>query len=104
MKSDRLIFAQNYKEALLAHLKMGPLPDSESVPASFLETLKPGRNSKARAVALARLHEQTMVQDVMPHCPVEARDELLQQAGRFLRRSRLSSAVRRVGGRRLPPR
>lgn len=79
MKSKRAKFSQHYQTALLAHLKDGRKANLES--ASGL-----GRLALAAGVAtldLAKLHEQTLITEVLPDCPARRRAAVLKQAGRY---------------------
>jgi signal transduction histidine kinase len=79
MKRKLFNLSRRYQAALRAHLKQGQQA-----------SLAPARGLGDRALAaglqtldLARLHEQTLVTEVLPGCPAGKRAALIKQAGVF---------------------
>ncbi|HEX3624356.1 MAG TPA: sensor histidine kinase [Verrucomicrobiae bacterium] len=79
MKRKLLSLSRRYQAALLAHLKRGR--GANLAPARGLgsEALTAG----LQTFDLAKLHEQTLITEVLPGCPAGKRDALIRQAGVF---------------------
>jgi signal transduction histidine kinase len=78
MKCKHLNFSQRYGEALLAYLTDSKA-DPDSLKKLFGESSSRGRQLRN----LAKLHEATMMRDILPDCPPNKREERLKQAGIF---------------------
>jgi hypothetical protein len=79
MKPHPPNFPNRYKKALRSHLEQGQLAGLESAVAL-------GYDVHARGMAtldLARLHERTLVMDLLPAFPEAQRATLIKQAGAF---------------------
>jgi signal transduction histidine kinase len=79
MKHKLLNLSRRYQAALRMHLKQGRRANLESARGLGSQALSAG----LQTLDLARLHEQTLVMDVLPGCPAGKRDALIKQAGVF---------------------
>src|ERR1035437_6628147 len=79
MKRPPLNFTQLYQEALLTHLKQGRQANPESARGLGSQALASG----LRTLDLAKLHEKTLVMEVLPGCPANKRAALVKRAGTF---------------------
>jgi signal transduction histidine kinase len=79
MKRNIFDLSRRYKSALRAHLKLGKKATLESARGLGNETLEAG----LQMLDLAKLHEQTLVADVLPGLPAAKRAALIKQAGAF---------------------
>ena len=73
-------FSRRYQAALRTHLKQGHQASLESARGLGSEALAAG----LQTLDLAKLHEQTLVTEVLPDCPAGKRAALIKQAGIFL--------------------
>ena len=72
-------FSRRYQAALRTHLKQGHQASLESARGLGSEALAAG----LQTLDLAKLHEQTLVTEVLPDCPAGKRAALIKQAGTF---------------------
>jgi signal transduction histidine kinase len=79
MKRKLLNLSRRYQAALREHLRQGRHATLESARGLGSKALSAG----LLTLDLARLHEQTMVADVLPGCPAGKREALIKQAGVF---------------------
>jgi signal transduction histidine kinase len=79
MKSKPIILSRRYQTALREHLKRGRHAGLESAQGLGSQALSAGMQT----LELARLHEQTLVADILPGYPAARRDALIKQAGVF---------------------
>jgi signal transduction histidine kinase len=79
MKRKLFNLSRRYQAALRKHLKQGRQAGLESAQGLGSQALSAGMQT----LELARLHEQTLVTDVLPACPPGRRDALIKQAGVF---------------------
>ena len=79
MKRELLNLSQRYQAALRTHLKQGRQADLESARGLGSRALSAG----LQTLDLAKLHEQTLIADVLPGCPPGKREALIKQAGVF---------------------
>ena len=70
---------QRYQAALRKHLKQGRQAGLESARGLGSQALAAG----LQTLDLAKLHEQTLVTEVLPGCPASKRAALIKQAGVF---------------------
>ena len=94
MKRKLFNLSRHYQEALRTHLKRGQRASLESARGVGSQALAAG----LQTLDLAKLHEQTLVADLLPGCPAGKRAALIKQAGIFfaaaiipLEKTRLSS-------------
>ncbi len=83
MKSKPPNFSELYHSALHAHLKLGRAATLDSARAVGAEALLSG----LKTLDLARLHEHTLVMEVLPNCPPKLRASTLKSAGAFFAES-----------------
>jgi signal transduction histidine kinase len=79
MKRPPLNFSQLYQEALLTHLKQGRQANPESARGLGSQALASG----LQTLDLAKLHEKTLVMEVLPGYPANKRAALVKRAGTF---------------------
>jgi signal transduction histidine kinase len=79
MKRKFLKLSKQYRTALLAHLKQGRHASLDSARGLGGDVLAAG----LQTLDLARLHEQILVAEVLPVCPLDKRSALIKQAGIF---------------------
>jgi signal transduction histidine kinase len=79
MKRRPLNFALLYREALRTHLEQGRQAGLESASGLGIQALAAG----LMTLDLAKLHEKTLVLDLLPSCPASKRKALIKQAGVF---------------------
>ncbi len=79
MKRKLFNLSQRYQAALRKHLKQGRHANLESAQGLGSQALDAG----LQTLDLAKLHEQTLVTDILPGCPAGKRDALIKQAGVF---------------------
>jgi C4-dicarboxylate-specific signal transduction histidine kinase len=79
MKGKLFNLSQRYQAALREHLKQGRHANLESAQGLGSQALIAG----LQTLDLAKLHEQTLVTDVLPGCPAGKREALIKQAGVF---------------------
>src|SRR5277367_2153333 len=79
MKRKFLKLSRHYRVALCAHLKRGRHASLESARGLGGEVLAAG----LQTLDLAKLHEQILVTEILPGCPVNKRSALIKQAGIF---------------------
>jgi signal transduction histidine kinase len=79
MKRELLNLSQRYQAALRTHLKQGRQANLESARGLGSRAL----NAGLQTLDLAKLHEQTLIADVLPGCPPGKREALIKQAGVF---------------------
>jgi len=79
MKSKLFNLSRRYQEALRVHLKQGRSASPESARGVGSKALAAGLET----LDLAKLHEQTLVTEVLPGCPAGQRVALIKQAGAF---------------------
>ena len=79
MKRKLLNFSRRYQAALRKHLKQGRQANLESAHGLGGQALSAGMQT----LDLAKLHEQTLIADVLPGCPAGKRGALIKQAGGF---------------------
>ena len=79
MKRKLFSLSRRYQAALRSHLKQGQQASLESARGLGSEALAGG----LQTLDLARLHEQTLVTEVLPGCPAGKRAGLIKQAGIF---------------------
>jgi signal transduction histidine kinase len=79
MKRKLFNLSRRYQAALREHLKQGQHADLESARGLGSQAL----NAGLQTLDLAKLHEQTLVNDVLPRSPAGKRDALIKQAGVF---------------------
>lgn len=73
-------FSKHYKMALRKHLQQGKSASLESARGLGSEALAAG----LQTLDLAKLHEQTLLIELLPVHPPRRRFALIRQAGRFL--------------------
>lgn len=79
MKRKFSNLSRRYQVALRTHLKQGQKANLEPARGLGSQALAAGLKS----LDLARLHEQTIVTEVLPGCPAGKRAALIKQAGIF---------------------
>ncbi|HXB58176.1 MAG TPA: sensor histidine kinase [Candidatus Acidoferrales bacterium] len=79
MKRKLFNLSRRYQAALRKHLEQGRHASLEAAQGLGSQALSAGMQT----LELARLHEQTLVMDVLPGYPVRKRDALIKQAGVF---------------------
>lgn len=79
MKHELSSLARTYEAALRAHLNQGKQFSVESARGLGNQALAVG----LQTLDLAKLHEQILVSEVLPGCPVGKRTALIKQAGIF---------------------
>ena len=79
MKRKLLDLSRRYQAALRKHLKEGRHADLEAARGLGSRALSAG----FQTLDLAKLHEQTLVADILPGCPAGKRAALIKQAGVF---------------------
>jgi signal transduction histidine kinase len=79
MKRKLFNMSRRYQAALRKHLKKGPQASLEPARGLGSRALDAG----LQTLDLAKLHEQTLVTEVLPGCPAGKRDALIKQAGTF---------------------
>jgi signal transduction histidine kinase len=79
MKRKLFNLSRRYQAALREHLKQGRHASLESAQGLGSQALSAGMQT----LDLARLHEQTLVTDILPGYPVGKRNTLIKQAGIF---------------------
>jgi signal transduction histidine kinase len=79
MKRKLFNLSRRYQAALRKHLKQGRQANLESARGLGSEAL----NAGLQTLDLAKLHEQTLVTDILPGCAAGKRDALIKQAGGF---------------------
>jgi exonuclease VII small subunit len=79
MKRKPSNFSRRYQEALRTHLKKGRLASLQQARALGKQAMASGMQT----LDLARLHEQTLVKDVLPKCAASRRAALIRRAGIF---------------------
>jgi len=79
MKRKLYNLSRRYQAALRTHLQQGRPADLESARGLGSQALAAG----LQTLDLAKLHEQTLVTELLPRCPATKRDSLIKQAGIF---------------------
>jgi signal transduction histidine kinase len=79
MKSKLFTLSQQYQNALRTHLKEGQRASLESARGLGSRALAAG----LQTLDLAKLHEQTLIAELLPGCPAGKRAALIRQAGVF---------------------
>lgn len=79
MKQAKLEFARIYQEALVSHLAKGLHADSQSALGLGARALVSG----LQTLDLAKLHEATLVKQLLPACAPRRRAALIRRAGIF---------------------
>src|SRR5450432_1557674 len=79
MKRKLFDRSHRYQVALRSHLKQGRKASLESALGLGSQALAAG----LQTLDLAKLHERTLVSEVLPGCPPERRAALIKQAGIF---------------------
>jgi len=79
MKHKPLNLSRRYQAALRTHLKQGKQASLESARGLGSQALAAG----LQTLDLAKLHEQTLVTELLPGCPTSKRAALIKQAGIF---------------------
>jgi signal transduction histidine kinase len=79
MKRRPLNFPLLYQKALRAHLELGPKADPESASGLGIQASKAG----LKTLDLAKLHEKTLVMDLLPAYPAAKQNTIIKQAGLF---------------------
>ena len=79
MKRKLFNLSRRYQAALRTHLKQGRQASLESARGLGSQALAAG----LQTLDLAKLHEQTLVTEVLPGCPAGKRAALIKQAGIF---------------------
>ncbi len=79
MKGKLLDLPRRYQAALQTHLKQGRQAGLESARGLGSQALAAG----LQTLDLAKLHEQTLLKQVLPGCPANKRAALIKQAGIF---------------------
>ncbi len=79
MKHKLFNLSRRYQAALRKYLRQGRQANLESARGLGSQALSAGMQT----LDLAKLHEQTLVTDVLPGCPAGKRDALIKQAGVF---------------------
>jgi len=79
MKRKLFDLSRRYQAALREHLKQGRHANLESARGLGSQAMSAG----LQTLDLAKLHEQTLVTDVLPACPPGKRDAVIKQAGVF---------------------
>lgn len=79
MKTKLSSLSQRYQAALRTHLKQGQRASLESARGLGSQALAAG----LQTLDLAKLHEQTLVTELLPGCPASKRTALIKQAGIF---------------------
>jgi signal transduction histidine kinase len=79
MKRKLFNLSRRYQVALRMHLKQGRHANLESARGLGSQALSAG----LQTLDLAKLHERTLVTDVLPGCPAGKRGALIKQAGVF---------------------
>ena len=79
MKSELSNLAQRYQAALRKHLKQGRSASLQSARGLGSRALAAG----LQTLDLAKLHEQTLVSELLPVYPARKRSALIKQAGEF---------------------
>ncbi|MCD6050504.1 MAG: nreB [Verrucomicrobia bacterium] len=79
MKGKLINFSQHYQAALRTHLQQGPRASLASAKGLGSRALGAG----LQTLELAKLHERTLLADVLPAFPARQRPALIRQAGAF---------------------
>src|SRR4051812_3557326 len=79
MKHKLRLFSRRYQAALCAHLQQGRNASSDSARGLGAQALRQG----LQTLDLAKLHEQTLVTQVLPAWPASRRGAVIKQAGIF---------------------
>lgn len=79
MKPQIVKLSRRYKAALRTHLNQGRTAGLESARGLGSQALAAG----LQTLDLAKLHEQTLVAEVLPGCPAGRREALIKRAGAF---------------------
>jgi len=79
MKRRLFNLSRRYQAALRTHLKQGPHASLKSARGVGSQALAAG----LQTLDLAKLHEQTLVTELLPSCPPGKRAALIKQAGAF---------------------
>lgn len=79
MKRHPPNFPQCYQDALRAHLEQGRQASLDAAFGLGIQALAAG----FQTLDLAKLHERTLVMDLLPGCPARKRAALIKQAGMF---------------------
>lgn len=79
MKRTLLHLSRRYQTALRQHLKLGRSASLESARGLGGQALAAGWQT----LDLAKLHEQVLVTEILPACPIGKRSALIKQAGAF---------------------
>lgn len=79
MKSNPPNLSRRYQAALRAHLKQGRYASLKSAQGLGSQALAAG----LQTLDLAKLHEQTLIADLLPRYPTSKRTALIKQAGVF---------------------
>src|ERR1700721_540264 len=79
MKRKLFNLSRRYQAALREHLKQGRHASLKTAQGLGSQALSAGMQT----LELAKLHERTLVADILPGCPAGKRDALIKQAGVF---------------------
>src|SRR5580704_14035324 len=79
MKNKLFALSRRYQRALRKHLKRNKASSLESARGLGSQALAAG----LQTLDLAKLHEQTLVTELLPRCPAGKRQALIKQAGIF---------------------
>lgn len=79
MKRTLLLWSKRYQEALRTHLKPGKPASLESARKLGSQALAAGLHT----LDLAKIHEQALITELLPECPVRQRASLIKRAGMF---------------------
>jgi signal transduction histidine kinase len=79
MKRKLFKLSRQYQDTLRTHLKQGRQASLESARGLGSQALAAGMQT----LDLANLHEQTLVDELLPNCPARQRAALIKQAGIF---------------------
>jgi signal transduction histidine kinase len=79
MRRELVNLSRRYQAALRAHLKQGRHASLDAARGLGSQALAAG----LQTLDLAKLHEQTLVSELLPGCPTHKRNSLIKQAGIF---------------------
>lgn len=79
MKRNLSVLSQRYQDALRTHLDQGSQASLQSARGLGSEA----RVAGMQTLELAKLHEQTLVTELLPGCPARRRPAVIRQAGSF---------------------
>ena len=79
MNREAFNLSRHYQNALRSHLRPGQRGGLKSARGVGIQALAAG----LQTLDLIKLHEQTMVADLLPGCPADKRSALIRRAGKF---------------------